>query len=69
MNVEACAIAHQIPEIRCIRALGHDGLCWSKWAAFPGGVVQRTEWKSEQGRFSRHYTYRARYPANAAVAQ
>jgi hypothetical protein len=62
---ERCGIAHQIKEITCVRRAGHDGLCWSSYAAFPGGILQRAEWQSKDGKFHRHLTYRAFYPRNA----
>lgn len=62
---ERCGVQHQIKEITCIRPSGHTGLCWSSYAALPGGVIQRCEWQSRDGVFYRHYTYRASYPTNA----
>ena len=51
-------------EHRCIRAEGHDGLCWGP-AQKGDGTFTRAEWHSEGGKFKSHHQYATIYPTNA----
>lgn len=64
MNEQACPSVHLWSGVRCIRALGHDGLCWSK-AVRGNGFITRIEWRSENGKFKSHHQYDSKYPTNA----
>ena len=60
-----CPSVHKMNGQRCIREAGHDGYCWSK-AQRGIGCITRAEWSSENGRFTSHYQYNTKYPANTA---
>lgn len=60
---ERCNIQHQYAGCRCIRAKGHDGLCWSPAERNLSGFLLRCLWYSKDGKFESHHTYEYTRPS------
>lgn len=61
-----CPSVHAWSGVRCIREVGHEGLCWSK-AVAGFRVITRTMWRSANGVFKSHHQYDTKHPVNAAT--
>lgn len=65
MSPERCNSYHKLAGCYCVRAKGHDGLCWTRASRDAQGAMTRCEWTSENGEYKRHRQYTTTYPTNA----
>ncbi len=60
-----CPSIHKWSGLQCIRAAGHEGMCWGKATRGVCGTITRAVWRSIGGVFRSHHTYETRYPSSA----
>ncbi len=54
---ERCESHHRHAGCRCIRARGHEGLCWSGMERSASNELVRCQWYSRDGKFKSHHSY------------